>query len=106
MQEADGAEKCYINTVSISKFDNKDKPMVIDKGPSTINYFLPSPNQVNDKRVSMEVTQQLQRDFKDVATGIGCFDGMFSLHVKSDSKPFQAPPRHVAYACKSLSKMC
>ena len=31
MQEADRAEKCYANTDSISKFDNKDMPMVIDK---------------------------------------------------------------------------
>ena len=30
MQEADRAEKCYANTDNMSKFDNKDKPMVID----------------------------------------------------------------------------
>ena len=26
-----------------------------------------------------------------------CFDGMFSLQVKPDSKPYQAPPRHILY---------
>ena len=44
MQEADRAMKCYANTDSISKFDNKDKPMVTDKEPNTINYFLPGLN--------------------------------------------------------------
>ena len=48
MQEAERAKKCYANTDNISKFDNKDKPMVIDKEPDTINYFLPGLNQDND----------------------------------------------------------
>ena len=91
MQEADKAKKCYANIDSISKFNNKDKPMVIDKEPNIINYYLLGPNQDNDRRVSAEITQQLQRDFKDVFTGIGCFDGTFSLQVKPDGKPYQAP---------------
>ena len=61
--------------------------MVTDKEPNTINYFLPGPNQDNNKRASAEITQQLERDFKDVFTGIGYFDGIFSLHIKPDSKP-------------------
>ena len=95
MQEVDRGKKCYANSDSISKFDNKDAPMVIYKEPNIINYFLPGPNQGNDKRVSAESTQQLQRDFKDVFTGIGCFGGMFSLQVKPHSNPYQAPQRHV-----------
>ena len=43
------------------------------------------------KRVSAEIKQQLQIDFKDVFTGIGSLDGTFSLQVKPDSKPYQAP---------------
>ena len=43
--------------------------MIIDKESNTINYFLLGPNQDNDKRVRAEITQQLQRDFKDVFTG-------------------------------------
>ena len=46
----------------------------------------------------MEITHQIQWDIKDEFTGIGCFDGMFSLQVKPDSKPYQASTRHVAYA--------
>ena len=78
MQEADRAEQCCVSTDTISKFKNKDKSMVIDNEPNKIKYFLPSPSQDNNKRVSVEIRQQLQRDFKDVFTGIGCFDGTFS----------------------------
>ena len=55
MQEADRVKKCCVNTDTISKFKNKDKSMVIDNEPKTINYFLPSPSQDNDKRVSAEI---------------------------------------------------
>ena len=48
--------------------------MVFDNEPNKINYFFPGPSQDNNKRVIVEITQQLQRDFKDVLTGIGCFD--------------------------------
>ena len=64
MQEADRAKKCYANTDSISKFNNKDKPIIIDKEPYTIIYFLPGPNQDYDKRMSAEITQQLQETLK------------------------------------------
>ena len=82
MYEADRPKKCYTNTDSNSKSNNKDKPTVTDNENSKINYFFPGPNQDNDKRVSPEITQQLQRDFKDVFTRVGCFDGTFSLQVK------------------------
>ena len=60
--------------------------MVINK---EVNYFLPGPNQDNDKRVSTEITKQLQRDFEDPFGGIACFDGTLSLQVKPDRKPYQ-----------------
>ena len=37
------------NTDIFSKFSNKDKPMVIDEEANTINYFLPGPNQDNER---------------------------------------------------------
>ena len=51
------------------------------------------PHQDNDKRVSAEITQQLQREFKEMFNKIGCFDGMFSLQLKPGNKPYQAPLR-------------
>ena len=50
------------------------------------------------------MTQQLQRDFKDVCNGIGCFDGTFSLEVRPNSKPYQAPLRNIAYALQKPLK--
>ena len=100
--QADTPEKSCTNTDSISKFENNGKSMVTDN--DTINYFLPSPNRNNDKRMSVEITQQWQRRFKDVLSGIECFDGMFSLQVKPDSKPYQAPLRCIAYALQKTFK--
>ena len=59
MQDVDKAKKSYANIDAISKFKNKDKPMVIDKEPNTISYFISGPNQDNNRRVSAELTQQL-----------------------------------------------
>ena len=70
--------------------------MVNDNKPDKINHFFPGPIQDNDNTVSAEIIQQLQKDFIYVFTVIGCFDGTFSLHVKLDSKPYQALPRQVA----------
>ena len=35
---------------------------------------------------ALEITQQLQKDFKDVFIRIGCLDRTFSLQIKPDSK--------------------
>ena len=65
-----------------------------------VKYLLPGPCPESDRRASAEIPKQLQWDFEDVSNGIGCFDGMFSLQLKPDSKPYQAPLRHIAYALK------
>ena len=56
------------------------------------------------KRAIDEIAQQIQREFKDVFNGIRYFDGTFSLQVKPDSKPYQAPPRCVAYVLQQPFK--
>ena len=48
-------------------------------------------------RASAEITKQLQKDFENVFSGIGYFDGIFSLQVKPDNKPSEAALRHIAY---------
>ena len=50
------------------------------------------------------MTQRIHEKFGDVFNSIGCFKGTFSLQFKPDSKPYQAPPRHVAYALQKLFK--
>ena len=42
--------------------------------------------------------QKIHTRFGDVFNDMGCFEGTFYLQLKPDSKPYQAPPRHVAYA--------
>ena len=69
-----------------------------------IEYFLPGPSKESDKKASALKAKQFQKEFEDAFTGIGCFDGMFSLQVKSESKPYQALPRHIAYALQKLFK--
>ena len=55
-------------------------------------------------KVSTEIPKQLQKELEDVFTGIGCFDGTFSLQIKPGSKPYQAPTQHVAYALQKPFK--
>ena len=57
-----------------------------------VEYFPPGPNNADYKRVSVNITRQIQKEFKDIFMGKGCFEGTFSLQVKPDSKPYQAPP--------------
>ena len=57
-----------------------------------INYFTSSSNIDADKRKSIEMTQIIHNKFGDVFNGIGCFEGTFSLQLKPDSRPYQAPP--------------
>ena len=68
-----------------------------------INYFLSSPNMEVDKRKSIELMQKIHNVF-DVFIGIGCFKGTFSLQLKSDSKPYQVPLRHIPYVLQKPFK--
>ena len=96
-QETVKAEKYCTNTDSISKSNNKSKPMAKSRLSETIEYFLSGLSYYSKKKRSAEFTQQLHKDFEDVSNGIGCFDGIFPLQLKLDSKPYQVPPRHMAY---------
>ena len=68
------------------------------------DYFFSSPNAEADKRKSIELMWEIHNTFGGVFNGIGCFKGTFSLLLKPDSKPYQAPPRHVAYALQKPFK--
>ena len=80
-----------------------NEPVTIETN-NEIEYFVPDPNKENDERASANITKQIQKEFEEVFMGIGCFEGMFSLHVKPDNKPYQVPSRHVAYALQKLFK--
>ena len=78
--------------------------MVTDNENSKINYFLPGPSVENYKRANTDIIQQLQRDFIDVFTGVGSFDGSFSFQVKPDSNGQYMPMRCVVYALQKPFK--
>ena len=65
----------------------KDQDMPINP----INYFASSSNIDADKRKSIKMTQIIHDKFGDVFNGFGCFEGTFSLQLKPDSRPYQAP---------------
>ena len=50
------------------------------------------------------MTQKIHNTYGNVFNGIGCFEGTFSLQLKPDSKPYQVPPRHVAYVLQKPFK--
>ena len=103
MQEADRPEKCYINTDSNSKSDNKYKPMITANESSKISYFLPGPNQDNDKRASTEITQQLQRDLRMYLPKLGALMEYFHYRL-NQIQTIPGRPRHVAYFCQKPFK--
>ena len=50
------------------------------------------------------MTQRIHDKFEDVFNGTWCFKGTFSLQLKLDSKPYQAPPRYMAHALQKVFK--
>ena len=58
----------------------------------------------SDRIASIKISKQLQKEFEGVFNGIHCFDGMVSLQIKPDSKPYQVPSKHVAYVLQKLFK--
>ena len=68
------------------------------------NYFFSSSDVDADKRKSSKLTWEIHNTYGDVFNGIGCFEGTFSLKLKPDSKPYQVPPRHVAYTLQKPFK--
>ena len=113
-------EDCNTNMANANESDNRQEAHVVKESCTNIdedlvldnnvnrssnntsintltNYFLSSPNMEVDKRKSIELSQIIHNVFHNVFNGIGCFGGTFSLQLKPGSKPYQVPPRHVAY---------
>ena len=73
------AEKCCTNLDGISKSNNRIKPMANSRLSDITEYSLSGQSYDSDKKRSAETTQQLHKECEDVFSGIGCFDGTFSL---------------------------
>ena len=70
----------------------------------SINYFHSSKDTDADKRKSRAMTQKIHETFGNLFNSIGCFKGTFSLQFKPDSKQYQVPPSHTAYALQKPFK--
>ena len=80
---------------SITKQDGTGQQHQTNK---LINYFYSSNNEDGDKSKSEAMTQRIHEEYGKVFNSIVCFEGTFSLQLKPDCKPYQAPPRCIAYA--------
>ena len=104
-QEVPVVEKSCTNMKADSKVNNNINSNNTKTNVNNLtNYFFSSLNVEADKRKSKKLMQRIHKVFGIVFNGIGCFKGTFSLQLKPDSKPYQAPPRHVAYALQKLFK--
>ena len=91
-------DKCYTNT-------NSNKNQVVNKKDKySINFFIAGPERSANIKASFELTKVVHIELKDIYTGIGCFQETFSLQGKERAKPYQAPPRHVAYSLQKSFK--
>ena len=101
------AEGCTnMDTGEINKQDanGQNDQNVSNNSNNSVNYFFSSSNIMADKKQSSEMTQKIHERFGNIFNGIGCFEGTFSLQLKPNSKPYQAPPRHVAYVLQKPFK--
>ena len=77
---------------------NNSKESTVNTNTNTLTkYFLSFPNDETGKGKGTKLIQQIHKEFDNVFHSIGCFKGTFSLQLKPDSRPYQAPPRDVAY---------
>ena len=63
-----------------------------------LDYFLPFLNRKGDKEASAKLTERLCDEFEGVFTGIGCFEGMFTLQIKERSKQYKSSAE-TSYIC-------
>ena len=83
-------------TMAIQNFNNKPDNALLSNNNEINNSFQAQEKRV-PKKQALKEQSSYKRNFEDVFTGIGCFDGTFSLQVKLDSKPYQVPPWCIAY---------
>ena len=89
-----------INTVGITK----QKANGQNQSNMLINYFYSSKYTEADKRESDAMTQNIHNAYSNIFTGIGCFEGTFSLQLKPNSRPYQVPLRCSAYVLQKPFK--
>ena len=97
-QERDVEVQRQCNGNTDGSLSDNTNPMITANNNIKTYYFCQHPVQEPDRKASAKIKQQLQKEFKDALTGKESFDCCFSLQVKENSKPYQVPPKHEAYA--------
>ena len=97
-------EDCTNKDVQSAVKQDDNGPQHHSQANTLINYFYESDNTVPDKNKSSAMTRRIHETFGDVFNGIECFKGTFSLQLKPDSKTYQMPLRHIAYALQQPFK--
>ena len=95
-------ESCTNTDAGVINKQNANCQKDQNNSNKSINYFFSSSNRMADKRKSNKMTQRIHNRFGNVFNGIGCFEGTFSLWLKPNSKPYQTPPRCVAYVLQII----
>ena len=67
-----------------------------------IEYFIVCQGVDADRVASAKTMQIMHYDYRNLFTGIRCFKGIFSMQIKDDVKPYQAPPKHIAYSLQEV----
>ena len=101
---AEGCTNTDAEEINKQDANGQNDQNISNNSNNSVNYFLSSSNIMADKRQSSEMTQKIHDRFGNVFNGIGCFEGTFSLQLKPNSKPYQAPPGCVAYALQKPFK--
>ena len=57
------------------------------------DYFNSKDNKEPDYKASEAITNRRHNEFKNIFSGIECFEGTFYLQVKEGNHPYQAPLR-------------
>ena len=95
---AEGCRNTDAREINKQDANGQNGQNISNNSNNSVNYFFSSSNIMAGKRQSSEMTQKIHNRFDNIFNGIGCFEGTFSLQLKPNSKPYQAPPRHVTYA--------
>ena len=83
-----------INAKQAEKACNTNKnsnpnPTVSSNLSYVADYLLLGPGKEADRKESAKLTKQLHNEFKDIFTGISCFEGIFTLQIKEKIKQYQ-----------------
>ena len=69
------------------------------------DYFNSTDNKEADKRLGVAITKKIHNELNNLFSGIGFWEGTFSLQVKEGSCLYHAPKRRVAYALQKPLKV-